>query len=181
MSEVALYGKSDDQLMTDAGGYESPDEYAEQGDTRVIRDLSFGYLVEVTDPAGNKGLEPRDALRDTEVTVDQIGLTALIKGEKYHSFYTTAELNRKSTTGTEAVPVAAEANLSELGEFELAEWLATDNPETGNQWTINDVLERVGTDKDLAQRMLQAENIARDGDPRDGLVKGLTKIIEGGD
>jgi len=178
-TETSLYGKSDDQLLTDAGGYSSPDEYAEQGDTRVVRDLMFSYLVEVTDPAGNKSLEPRDVHRETVLDVDQIGLVALMKGEKNHSFYTTDELNRKNKTGSEVEPVEAEANLSELGEFELAEWLATNNPETGRVWTIDAVLERVGTDKDLANRMLAAENVAQDGDPRDGLVQGLNRIISG--
>jgi len=178
-NEVALHGKADDQALRDAGGYESPDEYDEQGDTRVIRDISFAYLVEVKDPSGNSVLESRDALRDAVVTVDQIGLAALMKGEKWHSFYTTAELARKNQTGDASEPVEAEANLSELGEFELAEWLATNNPETGRVWTIDDVLERVGDDKDLANRMLAAENIAQDGDPRDGLVKGLNRIISG--
>lgn len=177
-TETPLYGQAEDQALADAGGYKSPDEYADQGDTRVVRDLQFAYLVEVQDPAGNKSLEPRDVPRDTELNVNQIGLVALMKGERNHSFYTTAELARVNQTGSPAEPVAAEANLSELGEFELAEWLATNNPETGRVWTINDVLERVGTDKDLAQRMLQAEHIRGDNDPRDGLVAGLNKIIE---
>lgn len=179
MSEVALYGQHEDQALAEAGGYESPEEYADQGDTRKVRDLMFSYLVEVTDAAGAKSLEPRDVPRDTEVSVTQIGLSALMKGERNHSFYTTKELERKSNTGRESAPVESEANLSELGEFELAEWLATDNPESGRAWTINDVMEKVGDDKDLAQRMLQAEHIRGDGDPREGLVAGLNKVIAG--
>jgi hypothetical protein len=36
-----------------------------------------------------------------------------------------------------------------------------------------------GTDKDLAHRLLAAENVATDGDPRKGVEAGLTAIIEG--
>jgi hypothetical protein len=174
----ALHGKPVAQTAI-AEGYKSPEEYADQGDTRIIRDVLFGYLVEVQDVSGNSFLEPRDARRNDVVSIDQIGLLALEKGERHHSFYTSAELERMKTTGSPAAPVEAGANLSELGEFELAEWLSTPNPETGKEPTINEVLERVGDDKDLAQRMLAAENVRSSDDPRKGLEQGLTVIIEG--
>lgn len=181
MSDTAqLYGQAEHAALAEAGGYTSPDDYKDQGDTRKVRDLSFSYIVAIEDPAtGGQVLQPRDVPRDTEVSIKQIGLDALMKGERNHSFYTSEELKRLSATGREVEPVAASTDISELGEFELAEWLDTQNPETGRKWTINEVLEQVGTDKDLANRMLQAENVARDGDPRDGLVQGLTRIIEG--
>jgi hypothetical protein len=74
-------------------------------------------------------------------------------------------------TGTETV--------SELGEYELAEWLAGEAEGQTKAPTQAEVLEEVGDDKDLAHRMLQAENIRADGDPRKGLEVGLTRIIQG--
>lgn len=177
MGEAQLYG---DPAAGQASGesYKSPPEYADQGDKRVVRDMLFTYVVQGSDAAGNTFLDTREAQRDEEVTVQQIGLAGLKKGEGNRSFYTTDQLKRKQSTGQESEPVTAETNLSALGEQELAEWLATNNPDTGRPWTINEVLEKVGDDKDLANRMLAAENIRGDGDPRDGLEQGLTKIIE---
>lgn len=160
-------------------GYQPLEEYADQGDTRTIRDLLFGYTVISTDPAGNEMVVAADAFRNEEVTIEEIGLLNLAKGEANHSFYTTAELERLRSGGTTGVPITADVNVSELGEYELSEWLETANPDTGRPWAINDILEQVGEDKDLAHRMLQAENIRSDGDPRAGLEQGLTRIIQG--
>jgi hypothetical protein len=161
-------------------GYESPEEYADQGDTRVIRDLLFGYTYVATDPAGNESIQATEVMRNEEVTIEQIGLLGLQKGERNHSFYTTAELERLANPGAAAVPAGSVTldNLGEQGEYELAEWLASENPETGKAWTIDEVLEAVGEDKELAHRMLQAENIRSDGDARKGLEAGLTRIIQ---
>lgn len=158
-----------------AGDYTPSEAYAEQGDTRVIRDLLFGYTVQGDDGT----IFAEEARRDEVVTVDEIGTIALQKGERHNSFYTDDQLARRDSTGSDAAPVEATANLSELGEHELAEWLETANPDTGRAWSINDVLEQVGDDKALANRMLAAENIRSAGDPRAGLEKGLTEIIQG--
>ncbi|MET0994000.1 MAG: hypothetical protein ABWY20_07915 [Mycobacterium sp.] len=178
MSEASLYGKPPEAKMAEEG-YESPEEYADQGDERTVRDLMFGYLVEYEDANGNKTQEPMNVPRGTVVTTDQIGLVALEQGETNHSFYTSDELEAIEGGGSEAAPVSGDANISELGEYELAEWLASENPETGRQWTINEVLEKVGDDKELAHRMMQAENIRDSDHPRAGLETGLQAIIAG--
>lgn len=174
---TSMYGSPSAQPRV-SEDYTARDEYKGQGDTRVVRDLLFSYLVAEEDAAGNTVLAPRDVPRDTEVTVEQIGLVALEKGERYNSFYTDKQLARLRATGSPAAPAAEATDIGTLGEHELAEWLQSENPDTGRAWTINEVLEKVGSDKDLANRMLAAENIATDGDPRSGLQAGLTKIIE---
>lgn len=177
-----LHGKKLEVAALEAGNYETPEEYDEQGDTRVIRDLMFSYTIATTDPAGNDVLEPREAYRNEEVTIEQIGLIALEKGERLHSFYTTAELEAirsgGSISGTGRVSLP-KAGLSELGEYELAEWLSGDAAGQDGPPTINEVLEAVDHDKELAHRMLQAENIRSDNDPRKGLESGLHKVIGG--
>lgn len=184
MSEATLHGQPTENaslMAKDGGSYESPEEYADQGDTRVIRDLMFGYTVQLNDPAGNTILSAADAARGDEVSIVQIGILNLKKGEDNHSFYTTRELEllRNPAAAAAAGPTVTADNLSEQGEYELAEWLKTVDPETGKEPTIDQVLEAVGDDKELAHRMLQAENVATDGDPRKGLEAGLTRIIQG--
>jgi hypothetical protein len=178
--QSALYGKPVEHEALASGEYNSPEEYADQGDERVVRDLVFSYLVAVTDAAGNEVLTPQDVSRDTTVTVEQIGLVALEKGEKYHSFYTSDELKRIQSGGrAESGDATGTETVSELGEYELAEWLAGEAEGQTKAPTQAEVLEEVGDDKDLAHRMLQAENIRADGDPRKGLEVGLTRIIQG--
>lgn len=172
--ETGLYGTHPTLPHQEEGGYESPAEYADQGDVRVVRNLQFSYLAATTGLDNNQVLTPIDLPRDSEVNVDQIGLLALQRGEKHHEFYTTAELEalRRPAQSDAAVQAAiTSGDLSELGEYELAEWIKETQP------TINDVLEHVGEDKEFAHRMLQAENIATDGEPRRGLEEGLSRII----
>lgn len=178
-----LHGKSlNHQDLLDEDGYTSPDEYADQGDTRVVRDLMFSYTVELEAGGGATVISATEAMRGDEVTTEQIGQLALQKGEANHSFYTTKELDAIRNPGASREEAASfSGDVSDLGEYELAEWLTTPTQETGAKPTINEVLEEVGDDKEYAHRMLQAENIATDGDPRKGLEAGLTRIIQGGD
>ncbi len=164
MAKLALRGK----LPTEAEDYEPSEDYKKQGDTRKVKALSFRYFAATEDVAGNEQLHAIEVPRDTEVSTDQIGAIALEMGERHGVFYTDKELEGLSTSTEGGEPF----NPSTAGEFELAEWLKSDKP------TINEVLEVVGEDKDLAHRMLQAENIATEGDPRGGLEAGLTRIIE---
>jgi len=164
-------------------GYETPDDYDGQGDTRMIRVLSFLYTVAVEEPGGITVIEPREAKRNEVVTLDQIGLIAQQKGEKSHSFYTTEERDRIEEGGSPDASSYTQASsggdVSSMGEFELAEYIKGANPE-GKELTVNETLALAGDDKDLAHRLLQAENIATDGEPRKGVETGLTSIIESG-
>ena len=171
-----LYGKSKTERAGEED-YSSPEEYSDQGDTRVVKNLLFSYLVATEDASGNLAVQSEDVPRDTEVTVEQIGKLALMNGERDGAFYTSDELKNKDNPGAATAEAVSSGNLSELGEHELAEWLKTGSD--GKAPTVNEVLEAVGNDKDLANRMLAAENIATDGDPRKGLETGLTAIIEG--
>jgi hypothetical protein len=172
MAKDDLYGKTSATIV-DEGDYESPKQYDDQGDTRVVKNHGFRYLAKQgEDGAGNPVLTPVSINRGETVTVDQIGRLALKQGEETGAFYTKDELEGK--TGASAP--ASGSDIGSAGEFELVEYLQTGND--GKPPTINDVLEAVGDDKDLANRMLAAENIASDGDPRSGLEQGLTKVIE---
>jgi hypothetical protein len=174
---LELHGKPRNAARTE--GYESPKEYADQGDTRKVRDLRFAYLAAVEDPAGNTVLEPVDVERNTVLNIEEIGLLALERGERLHSFYTSDELDRMASGGNPNPSTANETDPSTLGEYELAEYIKGDNPQ-GKALTVQEVVDLAGTDTEFAHRLLQAENIASDGDPRTGVEKGLTSVIEGG-
>jgi len=166
--------------LTAGEGYETPDEYAGQGDTRIVRHLRFLYTVGVEDPTTSLTvIEPREAFPGDEVTIDQIGLIAQMKGESEHAFYTDAEreLLEAGQNPDEPTPLGSGDEVSALGEYELAEYIKGSNPQ-GKELTVNETIALAGTDKDMAHRLLQAENIATDGEPRKGVEAGLTSIIE---
>lgn len=173
-----LYGA--DPAATAGEDYDTPDEYSGQGDTRVIRALRFLYTVGIEDAAGNVVLETREAFGGEEVTLAQIGLQAQMQGERDHAFYTDDE-REKLEAGQDpdsATSLPAEAgDVSSLGEYELAEYIKGSNP-GGTALTVNETVALAGSDKDLADRLLRAENIATDGESRKGVEAGLTAIIE---
>lgn len=176
MAKAELHGKP--RRAATLENYKGADDYSGQGDTRIVRDLMFSYMAAVTDPAGNQVLEPVDVPRGTELSIEEMGLIALEKGERHHSFYTTAERDVLASGGNPDRPAAlSEDSVSEMGEYELSEYIQGSNP-TGKALNVDDTVALAGTDKDLAHRLLQAENIATDGDPRVGVEKGLTAIIE---
>jgi hypothetical protein len=160
--------------------YESPEEYADQGDTRVIKSLMFPYMVITANPSviGQEILVEKTASRGDIVTVEQIGLHFLQKGERpdVQAFYTDAELEQLAGAGTSAanpteVAEGIPSNFDELSAQEMAGVIEDERP------TINALLAAVGNDKDAAQRLLDAENIATDNDPRAGLESGVAKIV----
>jgi hypothetical protein len=180
MSSVELHGA--DPSVTAGQDYEVPDEYAQQGDTRVIRALRFLYTVGVEDASGNVQVHAVEAFMGEEVTLEQIGLLSQMKGEESHAFYTTEERARIESGGNPDVPMLTAGSnaddVSALGEYELSEYIKGANPD-GKELTVNETVALAGNDKDLAHRLLQAENIATDGEPRKGVEAGLTAIIEG--
>jgi hypothetical protein len=168
-----LYGA--DPSQTEGEGYEVPEEYSGQGDTRIVRALRFLYVVAVQDPTGTTVLEPREAVAGEEVSLEQIGLSAQMKGESSHAFYTDDEreaLEAGSDPDAEAGSDADGSDVGALGEYELAEHIKTNN------LTVNETIALANGDPDMAHRVLQAENIATDGEPRKGVEQGLTSIIE---
>jgi uncharacterized radical SAM superfamily Fe-S cluster-containing enzyme len=57
---------------------------------------------------------------------------------------------------------------------ELADWIRTEKP------TANDVVQASNGEPELAEKLLQAETIARDGEPRQGVLRGLSSVAARG-
>jgi len=169
-----------DPTEKESAGYEVPEEYSGQGDDRIVRNLRFLYTVQSEDPTGTTVIEPREALAGETVTLEQIGLIAQMKGEKSHAFYTDTERERIEAGANPDQPLSpgSSGDVSSMGEYELAEYIKGANPE-GKELTVNETVALAGNDPDLAHRLLQAENIATDGEPRKGVEAGLNAVISG--
>ena len=172
----SIYGK--DMTSSDLEGYESPDDFAEQGDTRTIKHLMFPFLVESPNPSmpdAGPVLKERTLKQGETVTTEELGPLALERGERLGSFYTDAEL-KALEAGEATVEGEAAAQLEagagdEMGVHELAEYIEQNHP------NVDDTIALAKGDPEAAQRVLEAEGIATGGDPRAGVTKGLTAII----
>lgn len=144
---------------------------------RTIKHVSFSYKVELPD---GRISEVHAAHGET---VDIPRQEDLDLGEKFGAFYTDEELKVVSAPTAQAAGAESPDDAGQSEELDLALdpaedvalWIQEDSP------SINDVLEAVGESSDpiaAATNTLEAENLARSGDPRKGLVAGLHAIIE---
>lgn len=159
------------------------------GDTRKVKHLQFPFSQVGPHPTNPDAqvLRSRVALRDQVVPISAMTKYDLDRGEALGSFYSDEELARESAgfdAGGGAESDEEFVVLGEAGEAELAEYIRSDNP-TGKRLIIDETLALVNDDSvapdqrvDFAKRLLAAESIATDGDPRDGVVNGLNAIIE---
>lgn len=179
--QLELYG-TDPTHQKLKDGYETDDAYSKQGDTRVVKALMFPVHVKTASPMfpDAEVYQERLLTRGDKVTVQELGLIALEKGERLGAFFTDEEL---AGGGPPADPVAVsseqleagDTGISELGEHELVLWLSGNE---GKAPSVPEVLEAVGDDKDLAKRVIAAENERDKDDPRSSLISGLTKVAE---
>lgn len=64
-----------------------------------------------------------------------------------------------------------EVPFSDLSDADLIDWITEEGP------TVNEVLDASDGDPDLARRLLDAEEAATEGEPRKGVVEGLSAVI----
>jgi hypothetical protein len=73
-----------------------------------------------------------------------------------------------------------EVELKDLDDSELVDWLMSTGEFDGNKKpTAHEVVTAVGGDKDLAERVLRAENTATGDNPRSSVREPLSKVAEG--
>lgn len=65
-------------------------------------------------------------------------------------------------------------DINEASVDDLASWIREEKP------NANEVVQKSGGDPELAEKLLQAETIAKDGDPRKAVLDGLGTVISRG-
>lgn len=160
-------------------GYQVAEEYANQeGEGRVVKFLLYTALVDMEDPARPDVMVRVERLYKQGETVpaDVLSDYNLERGERLGAFFTDAEMDagaHEAPGVLESAPPATEPPaFSEMSESELAEYIMSNKPNVG------DTIAMAGGDADAARRLLEAEHIATDGEPRAGVVKGLNAVIE---
>jgi hypothetical protein len=145
---------------------------AQKTESRKIKHLAFAYLVEQPHPYEPDKTVFVERLARRGDTVELLPYD-VAKGERFGSFYTEEE---------EQAVEEQEVALNDLDTEELSDWLNSDGEFEGDQKpTVNQVLNAAKGNPDLATRLVEAENLATDGDPRSSLIEGLAKIAGGND
>jgi len=162
-------------------GYEVAEEYKGQsGEGRIVKHLLFTALMPVPNPA-----QPDQEIwveklfkRGEEIPADMLDDATLERGERLGSFFTDEELeegqNQREPGPAPAMQLteAGEPAFDEMSESELAEYIRQNRPNVGETVLMSQ------NDPDTAKRLLEAEHMATDGEPRAGVVKGLNEIID---
>lgn len=167
--------------------FQSSEDYAEQDESRTVKHLLFTYHVIAPSPMipGEEIIMEKTARRGDEIYLDELGTMYLARGEQLGAFFTDEELAAFEKAGVDPANTgelpqgqieAAEGegvNFKELGAPEMAEYLEDNQP------NVDETLALVEGDADAARRLLEAENIVTDNDPRAGVEKGIERIISG--
>lgn len=77
-------------------------------------------------------------------------------------------------TGTEVEPDEELIDVSTASVEELADWIRTEKP------VANDVVRASNGDPDIARKLLEAESVAKNGEPRKAVLEGLSAVVSRG-
>lgn len=135
-----------------------------EGNVRKVKHVRFEHYVEEPDPISGKTRLARRVAKAGDVVEIPREVDREL-GARHGAFFTDEELKAVEAPQGE-VPVA------EKSDQQLIDWISEDKP------NVDDTVGAAGTDPDLAQRILDAETAATGGDPREGVLKGLTKVID---
>ena len=142
------------------------------GDPQIIHETGYGPGHQYLDPA-----HPNNAEKDEDDALQDFKLGELVdlNDEDYLRLRAAG-----AVVDADDVLALGEGNDVELVDVrtasvdDLADWIRQEGP------TINEVVAASEGEPDLAQKLLEAENDATDGDPRKGVVDGLSSVISRG-
>lgn len=142
--------------------YYKPEETVINGEERVI-------LVQHTAFAGD--------------TVELHLNSDLERAKKYGALHdeetSAAMLGQQAQTTATIEPESDEVEVSDLTDEEMVEWLMSAGVFDGEKKpNATEVIQAAGGDKELAERLLEAEKSATGNEPRQAVVAGLQKVID---
>jgi hypothetical protein len=140
---------------------------------KTIKHLQFWYTKQMK--RGGKTVTAEQIAYQGD-TVDITDPEDLARGEEHGAFYTDAEL--AAFAGEAPEQDASGGGVDKPEDFaaasvdDIADWMEDSGA------TIPDLLEIANDNPEAANKILEAENKIQSGDPRKGLVEGLTTILD---
>lgn len=132
---------------------------------RLVRHASFGEEVEIPDDQIARGEELGAFFSDEDAEAIRAGTYS---GPVAHLL-----------PGQRRIPQAAEGDVIALGDLDVANADAAEIAAyiQEHKLTVGDTVALAGDDKDLAEKILDAEEIATQGSPRAGVEKGIEAVM----
>lgn len=140
----------------------------EIGYRSIIQD-DLGNDVQVTQSAFGPG---HPSLADADPDTQRLGQLVELEDEPYlrHKKFGNV-IDADAAEDVVAAEEEQEINVRDASVGELAEWINTEQP------TVNEVVQASEGNGDYARKLLDAETEAKDGEPRVGVVNGLSAVI----
>lgn len=127
------------------------------------------------DPA-NRSLDPGSQEHADAASDFRLGQLIAVRPGAYVGLIESGAV-RDVETDDSGEEVTEEEELLEVNAAsvdDLANWIRTERP------TVNDVVQASDGDPETARKLLEAESQAQDGEPRKGVLEGLTAVISRG-
>jgi len=137
---------------------------------------AYGPGNPVNDPAQRHGLDPESQEAADLASDFQYGQLIMVRPQAYIGLIESGVVRDVQTdeSGEEVIEEEELLDVNTATVDQLAEWIKTERP------TVNDVVQASGGDPDVAQKLLEAESQATDGEPRKGVLEGLSAVISRG-
>ena len=143
------------------------------GNPKIRTRSGFGPGMPQIDPAG-MGLDQESQEYKNAVEDYKYGQLIYILDDDYPRF--TKYDSVIDADRTEELEVAEEEllDIDSASVDQLAEWIEQEKP------TVQDVVDASGGEPEYATKLLEAESKAHEGDPRKGVLEGLSAVISRG-
>lgn len=140
----------------------------EIGYREIIQD-DLGNDVQVTKSAYGPG---HPSLADADPETQRLGQLIELDDEPYlrHKKFGNV-IDADDADNVVAAEEEQEINVRDASVSELADWIREEQP------TVNEVVQASEGNGDYARKLLDAETEAKEGDPRVGVVNGLSTVI----
>lgn len=137
---------------------------------------AYGPGMNINDPANDPSLD-----RDSQEYADKVsdfrfGQLIMLRPQQYVGLIKSGAVKDVQTddSGDEVIEEEELLDVNSATVDELADWIRTERP------TVNDVVQASGGDPDAAQKLLEAEAAATEGEARKGVLEGLSAVISRG-
>ena len=148
------------------------------GDTVDVIRTAYGPGMSPNNPANDPNLDRESQEYQDKLDDYQHGELVMLRPHQYVGLIKSGAVRDVQTdeSGEEIVEEDVELlDVSTASVDDLVDWIRTERP------TVQDVVDASGGDGDVARKLLEAEGIASDGEPRKGVLEGLTAVISRAD
>lgn len=146
------------------------------GDEVDLIATAYGPGDPANDPAFREGLDPESQEYADLASDFQHGQLILVRPLAYVGLITSGAVRDVQTdeSGEEIIEDEQLLDINTATVDDLADWIRSEHPK------VNDIMEASQGVPDIASKLLEAESLATDGQPRKGVLEGLSAVISRG-